>query len=73
MVNGPPKVDDLESLVDKLLGFFGREMLVDTSNGGITGLINMYTLDGLAFLRRVVFLAWTASSDSYKKMVRMGG
>lgn len=64
VVDGTPKVDDLEAVLQELRGVADWEVPMYASSGGRLGLVDMDLRHRLPLLRAVVDLTGTATTDS---------
>ena len=67
MLDGPPEVDYLEAVREKLRYVLGGEMAVHARDGRRGRLVDVDLRDGLALVGRVLLFAWRAAADSCKK------
>ena len=67
VVDRPPEVDDLETLLEEPCDFLGREVAVDAGNGCLGRLVDVRLRGWLAGPGRLADLFWIASPDGYTK------
>jgi hypothetical protein len=65
MVDGPPEIDDLETVLQELRCIAGGQMKVNASDGRVSRLVNMDLGNRLTLLRAVVNLSRAPPADSY--------
>ena len=63
MMNGAPKVNDLEAVRKKLGDILSRKMAVHTCDGRLGRLVDVHQRNRLALLRRVVDFARATPTD----------
>ena len=65
VIDGTPKVDDLEPMLQELRYVLRGEMTMNACGRRCSSLVNMHLGYRLAFLRAVIYLSRTAATDSY--------